>query len=49
MTQLREPSRILGLLAADEDNTRVSPDLMRSLHPWAHQGFDDTADMFRAL
>ena len=49
MTQLREPSRILGLLAADEDNTRVSPDLMRSLHPWAHQGFDDTADMFRVL
>jgi hypothetical protein len=42
-------TRIEQLLAADEHNTRASPDLMRLLHPWAFDAFDDCARMFRLL
>jgi hypothetical protein len=42
-------TRVEQFLAADENNTRVSPDLMRLLHPWAFDAFEDTAGMFRIL
>src|SRR5438270_5511552 len=42
-------TRIEQFLAADENNTRVSPDLMRLLHPWAFDAFEDAAGMFRLL
>jgi len=41
--------RIQELLAADESNTRVTPELIRMLHPWALAAFDDAACLFRLL
>jgi hypothetical protein len=41
--------RVEQFLAADEHNTRVSPELMRMLHPWAFDAFEDCADVFRLL
>ena len=41
--------RIQELLAADEANTRVTPRLMKALHPWALAAFDDTASLYRLL
>jgi hypothetical protein len=34
---------------ADEANTRVTPKLMKALHPWAPAAFDDTAALYRLL
>lgn len=41
--------RIQELLAADEANTRVTPELMKALHPWAVTAFDDTSSLYRLL
>lgn len=41
--------RIQELLAADEANTRVTPDLIRALDQWALGAFDDAASLFRLL
>jgi hypothetical protein len=42
-------TRVEQFLAADEHNTRVAPDLMRLLHPWAFDAFEDCPRMFRLL
>ncbi len=49
MVKRRQPGRIEQLLAADEANTRVSPQLMAVLDPWTVQAFEDTATLYRLL
>jgi hypothetical protein len=44
-----KPGRIRQLLDADERNSRISPQLMTALHPWAVAAFEDTATLFRLL
>ena len=41
--------RIRQLLDADEANTRVAPQLMQLLHPWAVEAFQDTSGLFKYL
>ena len=41
--------RVRQLLDADEANTRVAPQLMQLLHPWAVEAFQDTSGLFKHL
>jgi hypothetical protein len=47
--QTRNVARVHELLDADEANTRVAPQLMQLLHPWAVEAFQDTSDLFNLL
>lgn len=41
--------RVRELLDADEANTRVAPQLIQLLHPWAVEAFQDTSGLFKLL
>jgi len=49
MVKRRQPGRIEQLLAADEANIRVSPQLMAALDSWMVKAFEDTATLYRLL